>query len=316
MPKTVGSTSHIKSFEILPESFWHALRWIHYDQPEAEFASLLADVEPRLRGQSSLPPIEVVEGYRRVAAAYFIQLPGSVATLGGLRALRGYEQLAGGLLTEFAGKLDEQGIQQIQALVDARNSQLTVILQSSIYHQVTTVKHLWFDLAQTTASSTLCSPSLNWRPACSVPMATFGDLLDATFQKSLDCPALNGLRGGEEVLQSFLLDQVWDSQLPWELLCDGPRPIGCALLNRHPRDINELVYIGLIDGYRGRGLGQRLVQSAIQISRDQGAEMLVTAVDSQNWPACNIYHNLGFHEHRELAVWLPSRIKISTRVAA
>ncbi len=147
-------------------------------------------------------------------------------------------------------------------------------------------------------------------------MATFGDLLDATFQKSLDCPALNGLRGGEEVLQSFLLDQVWDSQLPWELLCDGPRPIGCALLNRHPRDINELVYIGLIDGYRGRGLGQRLVQSAIQISRDQGAEMLVTAVDSQNWPACNIYHNLGFHEHRELAVWLPSRIKISTRVAA
>ncbi len=308
------------SFEILPESLWQTLRWIHVDLPNAEFDALLADVEPRLRIQTCLPPLELVEGHRRVAAAYFVKLHGSVATLGGMRSMQGYEARASRLLAEFTVKLEQQRIQQVQALVDVANHQSTQILQCSSYQQVTTVKHLWLDTAHYAdhhrSPIDHCASMLNWRAACSVSMSTFGDLLEATFQETLDCPALNGLRSGGEVLQSFLGDQTWDGQLPWKILCDGSRPIGCSLRNRHPRNINELVYIGVLATHRGQKLGQKLVQGAVEDCRQAGAGILVTAVDAQNWPARTIYRNLGFNEHLELAVWLPTRLPATACVAA
>lgn len=316
MSKTVSSQSRFASFDIPAESSWQTLRWIHFDQLESDFELLLADIQPRLHAQPQLPPLEIVEGYRRVAACYFLQLPGGVATLGGIRALRGYEATASSLLEHFAAKIDELRIPQVQALVDSANTQQMSILQNSIFHPVTNVKHLWIDLSRIELRSDPTTLFLKWRPAASIPLEAFGKLLDATFRNTLDCPALNGLRTGEEVLRSFLEGQAWDYQLPWELLYLDEEPIGCAVVNRHPRNINELVYIGLIEACRGRGFGKKLVELAMQTSRLQGAEMLVTAVDSQNWPACNIYQTLGFTEHRELTVWLPARIKISTRVAA
>jgi GNAT superfamily N-acetyltransferase len=319
MAKTVGADTLHSSIAVQPESLWQTLRWIHFDQPEEDFNSLLRDLEPRLRTERHLPPLEIMDGYKRIAAAYFINLNGSVATLGGLRALRGYEHRASKLLEEFCSLLEQQQIQQIQALVDVTNLTLNLILQDSIFHHASTVKHLWLEVPKNPIASVGREEGrLSWRPAASFPFSECGQLLEATFKKTLDCPALNGLRSGEEVLKSFLDDQDhdWDNHLTWQILCFDAEPIGCSLLNLHPRQVAELVYIGLVEPYRGRGYGQLLVEKAIQSSQVSGAELLVTAVDSQNWPATNIYQSMGFHEHRELAVWLPSRIKISTRIVA
>src|SRR5207247_8947085 len=81
----------------------------------------------------------------------------------------------------------------------------------------------------------------------------------------------------------------------WFLLPDGARqPAGVLLLNRSTRtDALELVYLGLIPGYRGRQLGDLLMRHAQATAAHVGARRLTLAVDSRNAPALALYHRHG-----------------------
>ncbi len=301
----------ITPISILPESIWQLLRWIHFELPDEEFAMLLADIEPRISRQSQLAPMEIVEGRSRVVAAYFIQLEGSVATLGGLRTKVGRELLAGELIDEYFRKLQAAGIAQVQALVDSKDVAAKLAMLHSSFRQVTTVRHLLFDLripfSQTNFSRLASNYSL--RPACEFTRERVDQLVDETFQATLDCPDLDGLRTSAEVVGGLLEAKPWDENLPWWVLCQGSTPVGCSFVNPHPKSIYELAYVGLVPSVRGRGLGRLLVEAAMADCSRHGGEYLATAVDIQNWPACHIYRSLRFSELRELGVWLPKVAK-------
>ncbi len=118
--------------------------------------------------------------------------------------------------------------------------------------------------------------------------------LDRSYEQTLDCPALCGLRETGDVLDSHRATGVFDPGLWWLVLLDG-EPHGCCLLSPVPSQNSvELVYLGLSPALRGRGLAKPLLQWAIgQVRRTRLGEV-TCAVDQGNGPAMRLYERLGF----------------------
>jgi ribosomal protein S18 acetylase RimI-like enzyme len=123
--------------------------------------------------------------------------------------------------------------------------------------------------------------------------ALFGRTIAETYQQSLDCPRLNGLRDIEDVLAGHKASGEFDPRL-WALLVEGETALGALLLARAvPADTLELVYLGLTPAARGRGLGDGMMRRALASAAADGAGRLSLAVDSDNVPALKLYYRHG-----------------------
>lgn len=117
----------------------------------------------------------------------------------------------------------------------------------------------------------------------------------ASYEKTLDCPELAGLRTTEDIVSAHRSVGAHDPGLWWIIERAG-EPAGCVLLNQCPaQGCVELVYIGLSPVVRGMGLGQLLMRSAIGAAASLEREMRC-AVDARNEPARRMYQRLGFRE--------------------
>lgn len=56
--------------------------------------------------------------------------------------------------------------------------------------------------------------------------------------------------------------------------------------------------VGVVPGYRGKGLGTRLMQAAEEFSRDRGAEASILEVIEGNEKAHRLYKTLGYEDRR------------------
>lgn len=119
--------------------------------------------------------------------------------------------------------------------------------------------------------------------------------LDRSYEQTLDCPELCGLRATADVFESHKATGVFDPRLWWLVRVHG-QPEGCLLLNPCPEQRTiELVYIGLGPLARGHGLGKRLLTYGLQLACANRPEWDVAcAVDERNTPAQKLYESLGF----------------------
>lgn len=126
-------------------------------------------------------------------------------------------------------------------------------------------------------------------------------LLDATYEGTLDCPALCGLRSTEDVLDSHQAVGQFDPSLWFIVRRDGEAQ-GCMLLSKceELRSV-ELVYLGLAPGVRGLGLGAKLLDLALRSLPRSGFDLFTCAVDRRNTPAVKIYQRAGFRPFGERA---------------
>lgn len=123
--------------------------------------------------------------------------------------------------------------------------------------------------------------------------ARFASTILATYQQSLDCPALNGVRNIDDVMASHRATGEFDPDL-WFLLCEHDVPLGTLLLSRVTNtDALELVYLGLTPAARGRGMGDLLMQQAIWMVASHNLLRLTLAVDAINQPALGLYYRHG-----------------------
>jgi RimJ/RimL family protein N-acetyltransferase len=148
-------------------------------------------------------------------------------------------------------------------------------------------------------------PPLEWdfyRP--DQDRARLADLLEATYQETLDCPGLDGLRRIDHVIEGYLRT---GTHVPswWRILRHEGTDVGCVLLADHPReDRAELLYMGLIREYRGRGWGCSLVRGAMQLALEGARRQLMLAVDARNEPAVRAYVGQGFRTWQERSAWV------------
>lgn len=133
-------------------------------------------------------------------------------------------------------------------------------------------------------------------------------VLAATYEGSLDCPALNGSRSPGETLESYeTIGQAGKKH--WQLIYRGETLIGCLLLGIHTpeeaaaQSFGELIYWGVTPSERGQGYGREILELALWQATELRLNKLVLAVDSANEPALRLYEQLGFFEWLRKEAW-------------
>jgi ribosomal protein S18 acetylase RimI-like enzyme len=134
-------------------------------------------------------------------------------------------------------------------------------------------------------------------------------LIEETYLKSLDCPAVDGLRPTRDVLAGYR-----DIGTPrddwWFIARHEGRDVGCLILADHaPAKHAELVYMGLIPDVRGRGWGVYLAEQAKRIAVQSTADQLVLSVDAANVPALRHYQTAGFRFWEQRTILIKSLAK-------
>jgi hypothetical protein len=130
-----------------------------------------------------------------------------------------------------------------------------------------------------------------WSPAKADRLAR---LVEATYEGTLDCPAMNGVRRVEDVLAGYRAAGTFSPQR-WLFVRHQGRDVGCLLLADYPAAGNvELVYMGLTASSRGNGWGKVICRHAQWLTGRLGRERLVLAVDETNRPAIEMYASVGF----------------------
>lgn len=121
----------------------------------------------------------------------------------------------------------------------------------------------------------------------------FADAISRSYQQSLDCPALNGLRNIEDVIAGHQSTGEFRPEL-WFLLLEHDQPLAVLLLSPSAQPSTlELVYLGLAVEARGRGLGDLMMKLALAAVSERQDATLSLAVDSRNQPAMNLYFRHG-----------------------
>jgi len=132
----------------------------------------------------------------------------------------------------------------------------------------------------------------------------FARVVQGTYQRSLDCVGLNEVRHIEDILASHKAAGEFDPRF-WLLARVGGEPAGIILLSQLPeRWALEVVYMGVLPVWRGRGCGVALLLQALQIARQQALTTLTLSVDATNVPALKLYERFGFRETARREVWL------------
>ncbi|HBE71149.1 MAG TPA: hypothetical protein DDW52_23635 [Planctomycetaceae bacterium] len=235
------------------------------------------------------------------AAAYFLSLPGRVATLGGVRAEQ--PKFGSQLVNELASQCLASGIEQVQAITSTNAKSASEILLASDMKWVTQVAHI-FRRADEDVQRTSPPPELVLCSASEFAACRVAQIIQATFSGTQDCPEINGLRSPNDVLLGFLEGVPLRCCDSWFIAMYRGEIAGCLLLTTASATLTELSYVGVLPGFRQLGIGKSLIGSALQISRRCGADHLAAAVDCRNAPALRAYDAFGFEHHLSLDVWL------------
>ena len=119
-------------------------------------------------------------------------------------------------------------------------------------------------------------------------------ILERSYEQTLDCPGLYGLRRTTDIVAGHKATGQFDPSL-WTLIWTDGEPAGALLLNPYPgHKTVELVYLGLAPGARGRGLGRQLLRHGLGLLYERRARSVTLAVDSRNTPALSLYESEGF----------------------
>ncbi len=108
-----------------------------------------------------------------------------------------------------------------------------------------------------------------------IDAARLAEVVAATYEQTLDCPALNGVREIDEVLAGYRACGIFEPAL-WLIVRRGARDVGCLLLADHPEhDQFEIVYAGLVPAARGHHEGTWLARAALaRAGRTEGVHAL------------------------------------------
>jgi ribosomal protein S18 acetylase RimI-like enzyme len=129
-------------------------------------------------------------------------------------------------------------------------------------------------------------------------------LIERTYEGTLDCTALNGVRDMDEVINGYQATGVF-RPANWLYVRSAAEDIGILLLADHREARHwELMYMGLVPEVRGRGWGRQIARYAQWLARGARVDRLLVAVDAANTPAVNVYRNTGFEIWERRAVYL------------
>jgi len=143
-----------------------------------------------------------------------------------------------------------------------------------------------------------------WRNARTFRGGELAEVIRGTYEESLDCPGLCGLRDLDDVLVSHRATGIY-SPRSWWIAERAARPAGCLLVNDSAREPGgvEIVYMGVLRAFRGRGLARTMVRRAARWARRRRKDVLTVVVDGENTYARRVYEAEGFLETDRRQAW-------------
>lgn len=234
----------------------------------------------------------------------WVPSPGRTAMLFG-PALSDFPQAAQATQLAVAAALEDArrtGVVFVQAMMEPADAAGKTVFAAAGLTQLATLTYMERRPPVTPPAFTLPS-DLAIVPYEAATHALFRDAVTSSYERTLDCPALSGMRDIEDVLEGHKAVGPFDPQL-WGVLVrgggavgggTGGKPWGCLLLAEVPaRRALELVYLGLVPEARGLGLGRLLMQRVLAIASRRHFEVATLAVDAANVPAVRLYRRCGY----------------------
>jgi len=147
---------------------------------------------------------------------------------------------------------------------------------------------------------------LNWRTYSDHTHELFAQVIEGTYENSLDCCLLHERRNIEDIIWSHRSTGRFDPG-HWFIGLSNEDPVGVILLSYiEDRHSYEVVYMGVLPKWRRKGYGLALLGQSVLIAEKGGVGNLTITVDSQNKPAQKLYNNFGFQEVDRRNVWIKS----------
>ncbi len=191
-------------------------------------------------------------------------------------------------------RLRQGGTKLVQAILGPTDLLLAESLERNGIQQITQVAYLRHPLGQ--QPQLRSQPRLRFQNHPENNWPLLAQILEKTYQGTLDCPELNGVRAMEEVLAGHRGQGVYRPDWWWLAFLDD-QPVGVLFLTESPNQEGvDLSYIGVVPQARRQGIGRQLVQLALQTAQEAGAWQLTLALDVRNHPARNLYEELGFEQ--------------------
>jgi mycothiol synthase len=211
------------------------------------------------------------------------------------------EELEDALLRHATSWLRQRGVKLTQTLLAPEEAFLAAPLLRNGFAEVT---RLWFmrhDLILPLHCLHLPA-RLDYQPFAGD--ALFRRTLARTYEGTLDCPEINGVRGLDDILEGHRSQGAFDAER-WWLARDGGEAVGVLLMTEMPDSgAWELAYMGVTPEARRRGVGREMLLHALCAARAADAPSVTLSVDARNEPAWKLYRSLGFDAYEERLVYL------------
>jgi len=130
------------------------------------------------------------------------------------------------------------------------------------------------------------------------------ETLIRSYEGTLDCPEISGVRTVEEVLDGHRSQGRHDPRR-WWLATDAGQAVGVALVSLTPEtDEWDVMYVGVVPEARRRGFGRELMLKVLVEAAAAGVPGVTLSVDGRNDPAWHLYRALGFEPFDRREVFL------------
>ena len=200
------------------------------------------------------------------------------------------------LLAEAVRQLDTAGAWIGQALLEPHLLREHAAMQRNGFTRLTELRFFERPLnADSSSSQRSTKTSMSYeRYRRSRNRLAFANVLEATYRGSLDCPEMNGVRDGQQSLETHEAAGEFTSDM-WRLYRLHRIDVGLLLLIERPdQQAWEVLYLGVVESARGRGIGRAMLLDAIDAARRAKAQRLLIVADVRNVPAVSLYESLGF----------------------
>jgi ribosomal protein S18 acetylase RimI-like enzyme len=258
------------------------------------------------RGELEREGVLVVRGRRGLVGAMVgVPLRGATGLVWPPWAVDGpqREAIEDQLVQAVSAWLRQRGAKLAQALLPLDEAFLGDALVRNGFLHVTRLQYLQHDLTDPAALDSR-APRLTFLPYRGETVERFHRTLMRSYEGTLDCPELNGVRSVAEIIDGHKGQGIHDPDR-WWLAEEAGQPVGVLLLADVP-DLGgwDLSYVGVVPEARGRGVGRALTRLALDEAQAAGVDRVTLAVDMRNEPAWRMYRQLGFEAAEQREVYL------------
>lgn len=251
---------------------------------------------------------------RVVAATWCLNQPGKIATIWGPGLISGIpDTLADELVTRSVRYAQQSGSHLVQSLVGAENPAAGEHLTRMGFRAITLLDQLHAFLDDLNVPPP--TDRLSFIPCEDFRRSSFEKLVANTYDGSLDCPEVDGLRQISDVLAGYYATSSQNTA-HWYTIKQGGDTVGVTILAHHTANHQlELIYFGLLPTFRRQGLGREILCFVIQQAKRLGCQSILTGVDQRNTPAMVLYHQFGFGLSDSKELYLKPLASLNVAVA-